>query len=113
MHRLVAAFAWTLHILFVAFAVLGGFLAWVLPWVVLPHLASALWGARMAIWRPRCPLSIVENWGRVGAGREGLHDEGFVAHYFEGRLYPKTWARRIELLVSTLVLGSWLGFALR
>ena len=97
----------------VAFTVLGGFLAWLLPWVFLPHLASTAWGARMLIWRRTCPLSVVENWGRTRSGRPQLDERGFIAHYFEGRFYPASWARRIEILVVTLVLGSWFGFAVR
>ena len=42
-----------------------------------------------------------------------MNERGFIAHYFEGHLYPVSWARRIEVLVVTLILGSWLGFAVR
>ena len=98
--------------LFVAFTVLGGFLAWLLPWVFIPHVASALWGARMVAWRRKCPLSVAENWGRTGSGRPELQEGGFIVHYFEDRVYPAAWTRRIVILVGTLVLGSWVGFAL-
>ncbi|MGA8845441.1 MAG: DUF2784 domain-containing protein [Nocardioides sp.] len=113
MHRVVALVSLVTHLVFVAFAVLGGFLAWLLPWVLLPHIVSALWGARMAVWRPVCPLSRVENWGRVGSGRPPLDDGGFITHYFEGRLYPEAWARRVVMVVGGLVVGSWLGLAVR
>ncbi|CAN5360669.1 DUF2784 domain-containing protein [soil metagenome] len=101
------------HLAFVAFTILGGFVAWLLPWVLIPHVATALWGARMAAWRPACPLSRLENWAREGAGRAQLSDQGFIAHYFEGRLYPVTWRRRVEIGVSTLIIGSWIGLSLR
>lgn len=113
MHRLAASTARWAHFLFVGFTVLGGFLAWFLPWVLLPHLASALWGTRMAIWRKACPLSLAEDWGRAGAGQEPLHERGFIAHYFEDRVYPARWSRRVEITVGTIVIGSWFGFALR
>jgi len=112
-HRFVASVALVTHLIFVAFAVLGGFLAWLVPWVLVPHVASALWGACVLAWRRACPLSAAENWAREGAGRPRLHERGFVAHYFEGRLYPTAWARRVEMLACGLVCGSWLGFALR
>jgi hypothetical protein len=111
--RLVARFALVIHVFVVAFTVLGGFLAWLLPWVFIPHLASTAWGARMLIWRRTCPLSVVENWGRTRSGRPQLDEGGFITHYFEGRLYPTSWARRVEILVITLVLGSWSWFAVR
>lgn len=113
MHRLVATTALVTHLGFVAFTVLGGFLAWLVPWLLVPHLLSALWGAQSLGWKQPCPLSIAENWGRRGAGRSLLHERGFLAHYFEGRLYPADWSRRVALLATTLVLGSWIGLALR
>ena len=113
MHKTVARVAWTVHVAFVVFTVFGGFLAWLVPWLIVPHLGSAAWGARMATLRSRCPLSTMENWGRRGAGQDELHTEGFIAHYVEGRLYPARWARRVEVLVGTLVVGSWIGLSLR
>ncbi len=113
MHRLVALVALLTHFAFVAFTILGGFVAWLVPWVLLPHIASALWGARMAAWRPACPLSRLENWGRAGAGRPRLDDEGFIAHYFEGRVYPTSWRRQVEIVISTLIIGSWVAIAVR
>lgn len=98
---------------FVAFTVLGGFLAMLLPWVLLPHIAAALWGARQGITRAACPLSNLENWGREGAGRPPLDDGGFIEHYFSNRIYPAAWQRRIETVVGGLVIGSWAWLFLR
>ena len=113
MYRLVALTAFVTHVVFVAFTVLGGLLAWVAPWVLLPHLASAVWGARMVGFRRTCPLSVAENWARAGAGRPQLHERGWIAHYVEGRVYPLAWSRRVELGVGTLICGSWVGLAVR
>lgn len=113
MHQLVARSAWVTHMVFVAFVALGGFLAWFLPWVLLPHLASAAWGARMSREGKVCPLSRLENWGRTRAGGDHLDPRGFIAHYLEGRVYPRRWARRMPLLVAGLVIGSWTGLAIK
>ncbi|KRB73851.1 hypothetical protein ASE01_17700 [Nocardioides sp. Root190] len=114
MHRIIAPFAVVIHLVFVGFTVIGGFLAWlVVPWLVVPHVAAAAWGGRMAVSRAACPLSRLENWGRSRTGRPELHERGFVAHYFEGTVYPHRWSRRIELVIGGLIAGSWLGFALR
>jgi len=112
-HRLVAKAALVVHVVFVAFTVVGGFLALMLPWVLIPHVASALWGGRMMIWRKSCPLSVAENWGRERAGLPLMDDRGFVAHYFEDRLYPAASSRRVEILATGLVVGSWFVFAVR
>lgn len=113
MHRLVALGALITHLAFVGFMVLGGFLACLVPWVVVPHVGAALWGGRMAATRAACPLSRMEDWGRAGSGRPTMDARGFVAHYFEGRFYPARWARRVEFLVGGVVIGSWLTFATR
>jgi hypothetical protein len=103
----VATGALVAHLVFVGFTVLGGFLALLLPWVLIPHIAAALWGGRQAVTRAACPLSNLENWGRERAGRPPLDDGGFIAHYFEEKVYPRRWARRVEVVVGGLVVGSW------
>ncbi len=113
MHRLVASAAFATHLVFVAFTVIGGFVAWLAPWLLLPHMAAAAWGGRMAVTRAVCPLSALENWGREGAGQPRLDERGFIAHYFEGRVYPEGWARRIQVLAGGLMLGSWAVMAAR
>lgn len=113
MHRLVAASALVAHLVFVGFTIIGGFLAWLMPWLFMPHVAAALWGGRMAVTDAKCPLSRLENWGRERAGRPRLHADGFIAHYFEDRVYPAKWKRRVEIGVGTLVVGSWFGLMLR
>jgi len=112
-HRFAATSAFLVHLVFVFFTVLGGFLAWVFPWLLVPHIASAAWGARMAVWRRACPLSVAENWGRAGSGRPPLTEGGFIAHYFENRLYPARWARRVEVVAGASVVGSWVGLTMR
>ena len=113
MHRLVVAAALVAHMVFVGFTVIGGLLAWIAPGFLIPHIAAAMWSGRMAATRASCPLSRIEDWGRAHAGLPRLHEHGFIAHYFEGRVYPMNWARRVEVLAGSLVIGSWLGLALR
>ena len=113
MHRLVAFFALVVHLFFVAFTVVGGFLAWLIPGLAIPHIAAALWGGKQAATRDECPLSNLENWGREGSGRPPLREGGFIVHYFHGRVYPVRWARPVEVVAGGLIIGSWLGLALR
>ena len=113
MHRVVASLSVVAHLAVLAFMLVGGVVAWFRPWVLVPHVATALWGARMVLRRPECPLSRAENWARRGAGRDDLHEEGFIAHYLVGRVYPTSWARRVELTVGVVVVASWIGCGLR
>lgn len=113
MHRLAAVAALILHMFFVAFTLIGGFIVWLAPWILLPHIAAALWGGRIAITQASCPLSVIENWGREGTGRPRLDERGFIAHYFEGRIYPAGWSRRVNVMVAGLIVGSWLALTAR
>lgn len=105
----VAALAWVLHVAFLGFLVLGGFLAWVWPPLLAVHLLVAAWGIWIVTTRRPCPLTTLENAGRRRAGRPPLTAAGFIPHYLEGRLYPLAWARRVEVAVGVVVLVSWLG----
>jgi len=113
MHRLAAGLAMLAHFAFVAFVPLGGFVAWVEGWVIWPHAAAVAWAAWvMGFGRP-CPLTAAENWGRRGLGLPTLPEDGFMAHYLEGRLYPRRWTRGAMVLVFVAVAASWVGLALR
>lgn len=113
MPRLVAAAAVVAHLAFLAFLLTGGFLAWWFPWVLVPHVGTALWGLWIVVCRRPCPLTTLENWGRVQSGRPLLDERGFIPHYLEGRVYPDSWARRVEVVAGVVVLVSWVGLALR
>ena len=57
-----------LHSLFVAYVVLGGFLAWRWPRAIWPHLLAAAWGLAIVAGRVDCPLTWAEDWSRQRAG---------------------------------------------
>ena len=72
MHRLAAAVALTLHrVPSWHLPLIGGFIVWLAPRVLLPHIADALWGGRIAVTQASCPLSVIENWGREVPGAPG------------------------------------------
>jgi hypothetical protein len=97
------------HFAYLAYVVVGGFLAWRWPWTVWPHLAAAGWGL-FIVTNPfgwHCPLTYAEHWSRQRAGQEGF-DAGFVDRYLEGVLYPAQYTRLLQVLVAVLVATSWI-----
>ncbi len=86
------------HTLFVAFVVLGGFLAWRWRWVAWLHVPAAVWGVAIEYRGWICPLTPLENAFRTRAGLEGYRG-GFVEHYVLPVLYPAglTPSRQIAL----------------
>lgn len=112
-YRLIADVAMLLHFAFLAFMVVGGFLAWRWPWVIWPHLATAAYGLFNVLIGWECPLTHVENWGRERAGDAGLPATGFIDHYLAGVIYPQEHETLIQLGVAVVVVISWVVFVLR
>jgi hypothetical protein len=93
-----------LHLLFVAFVVLGGLLALRWPRAAWIHLPAALWGAVVEYAGWICPLTPLEQWLRLRSGQAG-YSGGFIDHYLLPILYPAGLDRPIQWLLGSLVLG--------
>jgi len=96
------------HLAFVLFAVLGGFL--VLKWKSLAwvHVPALLWGALIELAGWVCPLTPLENWLREKDG--GLvYRTDFIEHYILSLLYPATLPRSSQIFLGLLVLSVNLG----
>ncbi|HVE48649.1 MAG TPA: DUF2784 domain-containing protein [Casimicrobiaceae bacterium] len=85
--RIAADVVLVVHLGFVVFVVLGGFLllrdlryAWA-------HLPAAIWAAYVELTAGICPLTPLENALRVRAGLSGYRG-GFIEHYLMPILYP-------------------------
>ena len=104
-----ATTALVVHLLFLGYLALGGFLAWRWPRTVLLHVAVVLWGLGSVVVGYACPLTAVESWARARAGRDGLAEGGFIDHYLTGVIYPERLAVLAQATVGVLVLASWVG----
>ncbi|GIG86691.1 DUF2784 domain-containing protein [Plantactinospora endophytica] len=111
-YRLLVTLVLTLHFGFLAYLVLGGFLAWRWPRTIWLHLCAAAWGVLVIAARLTCPLTYLEHWARRRAGDRGV-GQGFIDRYIEGVIYPERYAVLAQVLVAVLVLVSWAGLALR
>ncbi len=98
------------HFAFLVFLVLGGFLAWRWPRVLIAHLAAAAWGIGIVVFEWLCPLTYVENWFRQAAGQSEL-SAGFIDTYVTGVIYPGDRITEVRLVVATIVAVSWIGLA--
>lgn len=112
-YRVIADVAMVLHFAFLAFMVVGGFLAWRWSWVIWPHIATAAYGLFNVIVGWPCPLTHVEDWGRERAGDATLPATGFIDHYLTGVIYPDDRLREVQLALAVVVAVSWIGFVLR
>lgn len=107
MYQTVVAVAVAMHLAFVCYVAVGGFLA--LRWrrTIWLHVSAVLWGVASVVGHVGCPLTGLERWGRDKAGMQALPSEGFIAHYLTGRLYPAGWIGAVQLATFTLVMVSW------
>jgi hypothetical protein len=111
-YRILAETAMAVHFLFIAFVVLGGFLAWRWPRVIWLHLAAAAWGLCIVLFDLNCPLTYVEDRAREQAGQSGL-SRGFIDTYLTGVIYPERFLDEVRLLIAVVVAVSYAGVVIR
>jgi hypothetical protein len=92
------------HLLFVAFAVAGGFLLMRWPGLVWLHLPAASWGAYIELTAGVCPLTPLENDLRLRGGGHAYSGD-FVGHYLLPVLYPENLTSTIQMLLAAVVIG--------
>lgn len=110
--RIAADLVVLIHLGFVLFVVLGGFLALQWRWMPWLHLPAAVWGALIEFAGWICPLTPWENALRRAAGEAG-YAGGFVEHYLLPVLYPAGLTREIQLVLGALVIAvNLLAYAL-
>ena len=104
LYQSLATFVAVIHLAFILFVVLGGFL--VLRWPVLKwiHLPAAIWGAVIEVGGFVCPLTKIENGFLRRAGAAG-YDEGFIAHHLFGVIYPNGLTRGMEFAIAVFVIA--------
>lgn len=104
MYGLLADLVVGLHVVFVAFVVLGGLLVLRWPRVAYVHVPAAVWGAAIEFAGWTCPLTPLENWLRRQAGDSG-YSGGFIENYLLPVLYPSALTRDIQLVLGLLVIA--------
>jgi hypothetical protein len=103
-YRLAADLVVVLHLCFVAFVVLGGFLLRRWPKLVFAHVPAAMWGILIEFGGWICPLTPLEKSLRVRGGEAGYQGD-FIDHYILPVLYPHALTRNIQAILGIFVLG--------
>jgi hypothetical protein len=107
MYAIVVGLTVAVHLAFIAFVVVGGFVALCWPRAMWLHVPAVAWGIAIATNRVDCPLTWVERWARRHAGMAPLPPDGFIAHYLTGTVYPVGWLVGVQLVSFALVAVSW------
>ena len=98
----------TVHFGYLAYLVVGGFLAWRWPRAYWPHLVASVWAVLIVLNAVDCPLTIAENWTRARMG-EQVPTSGFIDRYVTGVLYPARYLVEARIVVALVVAIAWAG----
>lgn len=92
------------HLAFIGFVGLGGFLVLRWHWLAWEHLPCVTWGVLVEWFDLVCPLTPWEQRLRHLADHPG-YDGGFIEHYLAPILYPPDLTRPTQVLLGGLVVA--------
>jgi hypothetical protein len=104
LHRVLADGVLLFHLLFIAFAVAGGLLAFRWRWIVFLHLPVLAWAALVEFNGWICPLTPLENRLRALGGAAG-YPGGFIEQYLLPLIYPGALTRELQWTLGTGLLA--------
>ena len=99
------------HYAFLAYLLVGGFLAWRWPRTLVAHLMAATWAVLIVVMQLDCPLTALQNWLREQRGQPAV--PGFIDTYVRSIFYPAGAATYARLAVALIVVASWIGLLAR
>lgn len=100
------------HVAFIVFVLVGGYLVWRWPQVVWAHVPAALVIAVLFAFGADCPLTNLEKFLRRQAG-EAVYRDGFVAHYLLPGVPDGVRAVVLPVMVVTMTVIAYGGFLRR
>jgi len=102
LERIAADAVLLIHLAFVAFVVLGGFLLLRWPRLAWIHVPALVWGALIEFGGWICPLTPLEVSLRRVAGQAGYSGD-FIDHYIVALLYPDGLTRPMQIALGSIV----------
>jgi hypothetical protein len=109
-YDLLADFTVLVHLGFIGFVAVGGFVASRHQAVLVAHVPAVVWALGIVTVGWTCPLTELENWFRERAGG-GTYETGFVDQYLTGVLYPEPYERVAQGLLAAAVVVSYVTLA--
>src|SRR5512144_3233740 len=94
-----------IHLGFVLFVLVGGFLVVKWPRVMWLHLPAVAWGALVEFSGWICPLTPLENWLFGQAGQVGYEGDLLLRVLFP-LLYPESLTRTVQILLGAIALTA-------
>jgi hypothetical protein len=101
-----------LHLAYVAFIPLGGFITWRRPGVVWVHLAAVAVGVVSITIGFDCPLTTWEQSFRRRGGQRP-YTNGFVDHYLRGHVYPHGYEWAVQVIFAICIVVAYAPLVVR
>jgi hypothetical protein len=86
-YAVLASAVLVLHLLWIAWILLGWILTRGRPLAAGIHIASVIWGIAVELGPWPCPLTLAEQWLEARTGATP-NQQGFLIHYLEKLIYP-------------------------
>ena len=102
--RVLADAVLVLHLAFITFVVLGGWLVLRWPRLAWLHLPAVAWGVWVSLAGRVCPLTPLENRLRALGGEAGYSGD-FIEHYLTSLIYPANLTRGFQAALGIFVLA--------
>ncbi len=100
------------HAAFIAFLLVGGFLAWRWPRLVWAHMPAVVVTAAVFAFGADCPLTDLEKHFRRQAG-ERVYRDGFTAHYLLPMVPDGARTVAVPLFVVVVNAATYAGYIAR
>jgi hypothetical protein len=100
-----------IHVFFILFVLLGGFLVLWKSSLAWCHVPAVFWAACIEFFGWICPLTPLENILRQKGDIAG-YDTGFIEHYIIPILYPSALTRQMQIYLGIIVLCINIGIYL-
>ena len=97
------------HYAYMAYLVVGGFLAWRWRRTIWLHVAAAVWAMLIIVTKVPCPLTALQNHFRENAGQRPL-SASFIDTYIRGTFYPADQQTLARIVIAVVVVSSWIGY---
>jgi len=102
-YRALADFVVLVHLLFILFAVFGGFLGLLSKRWFWIHLPSVIWAVFIEFSGFICPLTPLENLLRIRGEIPG-YETGFIENYIVPLIYPDLLNNELQIILGFFVL---------
>jgi Protein of Unknown function (DUF2784) len=98
-----------IHYAYMAYMIVGGFIAWRWPKTIVVHVLAVVWAVLIVTTKIPCPITALQNNFRERAG-DGPLSDSFINVYIRGTFYPEGQQTLSRVVVGLVIVASWVGY---